>query len=197
MSREGVKGRYCVCLAEWETPVLAELTDANWERLRDVVLGAAGTLWVTGGAAMDTPEPLKSCMVGLARAIRNEDAGVRLAVLDLAPAADVAEATDAVLRVARAHAGGDEAVMRDGEFAARNGRVFVPRVERLPAVDASLRRHEARGDPEPVAFTGCGRPLKLTIKRPACSTRSAGSRTKRTTRPWLTTGSRSASIRSA
>ncbi|KAL1638494.1 Highly reducing polyketide synthase alt5 [Neofusicoccum ribis] len=54
----------------------------------------------------------------------------------------------------------------DHEFAARGATVYVPRVEKAPAVDAALRLHEARGEPEPVSFIGCGRPLKLTVKTP-------------------------------
>ncbi|KAI6513695.1 Type I Iterative PKS [Pyricularia oryzae] len=165
VTKEAVQGQYCICLAEWESPILVDLTDENWARLRDVVLGSAGTVWVTGGAAMDTPEPLKSLMVGLARAIRNENAGVLLATLDLETAAtiDMRQGCDAVLKVALEHSRGETP---DGEFAARRGRVFVPRVERLPGVDASLRKYENKGDPEPVSFVGCGRPLKLTIKTP-------------------------------
>ncbi|TEA15218.1 Highly reducing polyketide synthase alt5 [Colletotrichum sidae] len=168
VSEADVAGKYCLCLAEWEDAILATLTDDNWERLRRVVLGSsAGTLWITGGAAMDCPEPLKSLMVGLARAIRNEDAGVRLATLDLEPAStvdlDVARAAENVFKVALGHVRGDGL---EGEFAARGDTVYVPRVERTPDVDASLRKYEANGQPEPVSFTGCGRPLKLTIKTP-------------------------------
>ncbi|KAK7927597.1 hypothetical protein PG985_004595 [Apiospora marii] len=165
VTKDAVSGKYCICLAEWESPMLAELTDDNWDKLRDVVLGSAGTLWITGGAAMDINEPLKSLMVGLSRAIRNEDAGVLLATLDLEPASsiDVELASDAVLRVALEHSRGE---IPDGEFAARGRCVYVPRVERIPNVDSSLRKYEAKGDPEPTSFTGCGRPLKLTIKTP-------------------------------
>ncbi|KAK7956628.1 uncharacterized protein PG986_005850 [Apiospora aurea] len=165
ITKDAVSGKYCICLAEWESPMLAELTDGNWNKLRHVVLGSAGTLWITGGAAMDTQEPLKSLMVGLARAIRNEDAGVLLATLDLEPASsiDVEQAPDAVLKVALEHSRGETT---DGEFAARGRCVYIPRVERIPNVDSSLRKYEAKGDPEPTSFTGCGRPLKLTIKTP-------------------------------
>ncbi|KAK8105742.1 hypothetical protein PG999_009101 [Apiospora kogelbergensis] len=165
VTEETVSGKYCICLAEWESPMLAELTDDNWDKLRLIVLGSAGTLWITGGAAMDTNEPLKSLMVGLSRAIRNEDAGVLLATLDLEPAGSInlAQASSAVLRVALEHSRGETT---DGEFAARGRCIYVPRVERIPNVDSSLRKYEAKGDPEPTSFTGCGRPLKLTIKTP-------------------------------
>lgn len=161
-----VAGKYCLSLAEWENPMLANLTDDNWDKLRLVLNKSVGTLWITGGAAMDCTHPMQSLMVGLSRAIRNEDAGVLLATLDIdAPESlsNLTATTDAVLRVAVDHSRGDR---EDGEFASRNKEIFVPRVERVPQVDKSLRRYEAKGDPEMVSFTGCGRPLKLGIKTP-------------------------------
>ncbi|RMZ66024.1 beta-ketoacyl synthase domain-containing [Pyrenophora seminiperda CCB06] len=160
-----VEGKYCICLAEWENAILANLTDGNWDRLREVVLSSAGTLWITGGGALDAPHPMKSLMVGLARAIRNEDAGVRLACLDLeAPSIiNYEKACQTTLKVAQAHIRGDGT---EGEFAARGDMVYLPRVERTLELDASLRKYEAKGDPEMVSFKGCGRPLKLTIKTP-------------------------------
>ncbi|EKG12367.1 Beta-ketoacyl synthase [Macrophomina phaseolina MS6] len=164
-TEQDVKGKYCITLAEWEKPLLATISDVDWVRLRTLILSAGGTLWVTGGAAMDCPRPHRALMVGLSRAIRNENAGVTLATLDIEPAesADVIASSSAILEVAVNHSRGDSA---DHEYAARGGTVYIPRVEKSPAVDASLRRYEAKGEPEEVSFRECGRPLKLTIKTP-------------------------------
>ncbi|RYN74805.1 Compactin diketide synthase [Alternaria alternata] len=165
VTKTQVEGKYCICLAEWEDAILANLTDDNWDRLREVILSSEGALWITGGGALDTPCPMNSLMVGLGRAIRNEDAGVRLACLDLDPPITVnfEGASQIVLKVALAHIRGDST---EGDFAARGDMVYVPRVERTLEVDGSLRKYEAKGDPEMVPFIGCGRPLKLTIKTP-------------------------------
>lgn len=161
-----IADKYCISFAEWDRAILATLTNDDWEKLRQMLDKSAGTLWITGGAAMDCTHPMQSLMVGLSRAIRNEDAGTLLATLDIdAPESlkDVEAAADAILRVAVDHSRGDR---EDGEFASRGKTIFVPRVERVPQIDASLRRYEAKGEPELVSFTGCGRPLKLTIKTP-------------------------------
>jgi NADPH:quinone reductase-like Zn-dependent oxidoreductase len=160
-----VEGKYCLCLPEWQNSILVNLTSDNWDRLREVVLSSEGALWITGGGAFDTPYPMKSLMVGLARAIRNENAGVRLACLDLeAPSTiDFEEASHITLKVAQAHIRGDGI---EGEFAARGDVVYVPRVERTLQVDASLRNYEAKGEPEIVSFKNFRRPLKLSIKTP-------------------------------
>jgi acyl transferase domain-containing protein/NADPH:quinone reductase-like Zn-dependent oxidoreductase/SAM-dependent methyltransferase len=160
-----IVGKYCLCLAEWEESILSNLTDKNWDRLREVVLSSEGTLWITGGGTFGTPHPMKSLMVGLARAIRNEDAGIRLACLDLDPpeAINFAMASHIILKVTQAHVRGDG---NESEFTARGDVLYVPRVERTLEVDALLRKYEARGEPEMISFKDCGRPLKLTIKTP-------------------------------
>lgn len=160
-----VRDKYCISLVEWEDPLLANLTSEGWSTLRQIISGSSGTLWITGGAAMDCSHPMQSLMVGLARAIRNEDAGVVLATLDIETPdlINVKESSESILKLALDHSRGDSL---DGEYALRGKTIFVPRVERTPSVDAALRRYESKGEPELVSFTGCGRPLKLTIKTP-------------------------------
>lgn len=163
--------RYTLCLAEWESPVLASLSDEDWDRIHRVLRESVGTLWITGGAAMECTHPMMSLMVGLSRAIRNEDAGSRLATLDIEPSESLVdntamfEAARSILRVALEHSRADLA-HEDHEFASRGSLVYVPRVERVQSVDSALRTYEAKGEPQPVPFTTCGRPLKLTIKTP-------------------------------
>ncbi|KAH7163711.1 KR domain-containing protein [Fusarium sp. MPI-SDFR-AT-0072] len=165
VSKSRVTGKYCLCIGEWENPVLATLTDENWERLRQIIRSSYGTLWITGGSAMDCPDTMKSLMVGLSRVIRNEDDGVRLATLDLETVdrVDFVRAAKNFLKVASIHAFSDES---DGEYAARDLTVYVPRVERILDVDNSLSKYERKGQPELVSFKRSGRPLKLTIKTP-------------------------------
>nr|URN71259.1 alternapyrone polyketide synthase [Menisporopsis theobromae] len=175
LSSEGdaeLKDKYVICLAEWESPLLVDLTDADWARLRSVIRQSAHTLWVTGGGATDDcSEPLKGGMVGLARAIRNEDASVSLITCDVEPPSALrqqrealSKAASGLLTVALHHSRGLSPT--EGEFAVRNGKTLVPRVERLPRTNASLKKYQAQGEPEPASFTGCGRPLKLTIQTP-------------------------------
>lgn len=162
---QDIADRYCISLVEWQEPLLVNVLQDAWDRLRQLIQKSAGTLWVTGGAALDCVEPHKSLMVGLARAIRNENAGARLATLDIetAQSIDLMASSASIARVALSHSGGETA---EGEYASRSSSILVPRVERTTAVDASLRRYEAKGEPEATSFACCGRPLKLTIKTP-------------------------------
>lgn len=165
--------KYTLCLAEWESPLLVDLSDADWDKLRAVIRHSVHTLWLTGGGATeDCTEPLKGGMVGLARAIRNEDASVSLITCDVEPpttllkdaAALLGRAASGILTVALHHGRG--IAPTEGEFAVRDGHVLIPRVERLPTMNGTLQKYRAQGEPEPTSFTGCGRPLKLTIQTP-------------------------------
>ncbi|KAF2105024.1 hypothetical protein NA57DRAFT_71219 [Rhizodiscina lignyota] len=165
MTADDTNEKYCLSLVEWETPLLANLTEEDWEKMREAIYSAAGTLWITGGAAMETTAPLQSLMVGLSRAIRNENAGVLLANLDIDPPNSIImeESAPAILRLALEHSRGKN---EDGEYAVRGQTVFVPRTERAPKMDKSLRIYEGHGEPEPTPFNECGRPLKLVVKTP-------------------------------
>jgi hypothetical protein len=160
-----IAGKYCICLAEWEDPILAQISGEEWASLRNLVLTAKGTLWITGGAAMDCSRPFGSLMIGLSRAIRNENANVSIATLDTDQpdclVMDISSA--AIYKVAISHSCGDSA---DHEYALRDGMIYVPRVTKAPSLNKRLLEYESKGEPEEVSFTGCGRPLKLTIKTP-------------------------------
>jgi hypothetical protein len=164
LKESDVAGKYCICLAEWEDPLLAQISDADWEILRSLFLAAQGTLWITGGAAMDCPRPLGSLMVGLTRAIRNENANLSIATLDIdLPGSPMDLSSAAIYEVAIGHSRADSS---DHEYATRNGIVFVPRVTKTPSVNKQLLEYESKGEPEQVSFTGCDYPLKLTVKTP-------------------------------
>jgi NADPH:quinone reductase-like Zn-dependent oxidoreductase/SAM-dependent methyltransferase/NAD(P)-dependent dehydrogenase (short-subunit alcohol dehydrogenase family) len=157
--------KYCVCLAELQDPILAQINEGNWETFRRLMLRSQGALWVTAGAAMDCPNPFGSLTVGLTRAIRNENANISIATLDIEPldSGNMEGSAEAIYEVAINHSRGDNS---DHEFAARNGSVFVPRVTKAPSLNKQLQEYESKGELEQVSFTGCGRPLKLTVKTP-------------------------------
>jgi SAM-dependent methyltransferase len=62
-----VADKYCVCLAELQDPILAQINEGNWETFRRLLLRSQGALWVTAGAAMDCPNPFGSLTVGFGR----------------------------------------------------------------------------------------------------------------------------------
>lgn len=116
---------------------------------------------------MDCLRPHGSLMVGLSRAIRNENANLLLATLDVqAPQGkelDLEVAAQAIVKVATSHAQGASV---DHEYAARGSTVFVPRVTKSSDLQQKLLRYESKGEAEQVSFKHADRPLKLSMKTP-------------------------------
>lgn len=160
-----ITGKFCVSLAELENPILAEISEENWSSFRRLTLGSQGALLVTGGAAMDCPRPLGSLAVGLTRAIRNENANVSIATLDINPLDSGIDdvSANAICALTLNYSQGDSL---DHEYATRDGVIYVPRVTKTPNLNKQLQKYESKGELEEVSFTRCGRPLKLTIKTP-------------------------------
>lgn len=145
--------------------MLAQISEEDWIKCRTLISTANGTLWVTGGAAMDCSQPFGCLMAGLSRAIRNENSNILFATLDIdSPLSiELDTSVDVILELSVSHSRGD---LTDSEFAARGGTVYVPRVEKAPQLDAKLRLYESKGELEKVNFAHCHWPLKLTIKAP-------------------------------
>ncbi|EME86352.1 glycosyltransferase family 69 protein, partial [Pseudocercospora fijiensis CIRAD86] len=164
---DGRKGGPLLDVPEWDSALQkAGYSGVDLDNGKSLFL--LKSLMVTGipyANSFDCPEPHKSLMVGLSRAIRNENAGVLLATLDIDTLEniDVAASAAAIINVSMAHSSSEGA---DGEFAARGSTIYIPRVERATSVDKSLQKYEAKGEPEPTSFISCGRPLKLTIQTP-------------------------------
>jgi ubiquinone/menaquinone biosynthesis C-methylase UbiE/malonyl CoA-acyl carrier protein transacylase len=149
---EDIQGSYCISLAEWDAPILATITDKDWQRLRTLMYKSLGTLWVTAGAAMDAPNPSASLMTGLARVFRHEHDNLAFATMDvqLADVIELPVASTAVMRVAITHS---HAAQLDSEFAARGPVIYVPRVERASNMSNMLPDVKAHGTQDPIPHT--------------------------------------------
>lgn len=149
---EDIKGNYCISLAEWDAPVLATITDEEWQKLHTLMYKSLGTLWITAGAAMDTPNPSASLMTGLARVFRHEHDNLAFATMDveLADSIDLPIASDAVMRVAITH---KNATQSDSEFAVRGPVIYVPRVERVSNMSSMLPDSKVHGTQDPIPHT--------------------------------------------
>ncbi|TGJ75299.1 hypothetical protein E0Z10_g11026 [Xylaria hypoxylon] len=112
---------------ELVSPVLANISENNWDRLKVLISLGKPVLWVTTGAQTGhVNEPENSMVQGLFRVVRREDPGVRLFTLDVqSPASlDSHWAIKRVLRTVLLNGG----LIPDNEYAERDGMLMVPRV---------------------------------------------------------------------
>lgn len=78
MDISSLKGKFCICVAELENPILLEPGESDFAILKDLVQYCSGLLWVTS-----LNHPAGSLALGMARSIRNEIPGCKFRTLQL------------------------------------------------------------------------------------------------------------------
>ncbi|KJZ68233.1 hypothetical protein HIM_12376 [Hirsutella minnesotensis 3608] len=119
-------GNFCIALVEEGEPILSQVSDDDFRSVQSIMSHSPGVLWVTRGATVECSSPHGSLMLGLARSVRNEHAGLRLGVLDLDAAGQPPlQESNAIMDVVLTLEAGRGT---DYEFALRHGRILVPRI---------------------------------------------------------------------
>ncbi|KAH7265653.1 uncharacterized protein BKA55DRAFT_590873 [Fusarium redolens] len=164
-----VSDKVCVCLDETVQPIVHQIDEDKFLKVRSIVSSSKGLLWVSRNGASGETLPEVSLMTGLARSIRSEDQTKRLVTLDLDNASSQTS-SDAANTILHAFQGlfrrEDDISKNDWEFRERDGRLMIPRV----IEDVSANQYIAHETQEPVPelqpFHQPGRPLKLEIGIP-------------------------------
>jgi NADPH:quinone reductase-like Zn-dependent oxidoreductase/NADP-dependent 3-hydroxy acid dehydrogenase YdfG len=124
------RDKCCISLLELTEPMLASISEAEFESLRKLWVGCERLLWVTCGA-----DPLMGLVDGLSRCVNVEIGGTRFQVLHLSQEG-VQCGSELVSRIWSA-TGSD----LGNEFRERRGLIQVPRMYQSPAEDERLRQH--------------------------------------------------------
>lgn len=164
LEAESFDGKHWVVLA-LEDFSLQGLSAPSFEKLRSLLLRSQGVLWVTRGARGSAPE---ACMIdGLARVVRSENAGVRLATLDLDGASPLTYATaaDMTSRV-YAHVFEANSQTLERKFVEKKGIIKIRRVIGHEAKDRYIMRETQQPLPEPQPFVQEDRHLRLKLGSP-------------------------------
>ncbi|RFN48413.1 putative polyketide synthase [Fusarium flagelliforme] len=162
---DSTSDKVCICLDEVSQPVLHQMNENKFLKLRSIVSSSKGLFWVS---CRSSPEV--SLMTGLSRSIRSEDQTKRLVTLDLDKSSGSASPSDAASSILNVFQGlfrqEDDISKNDWEFRERDGRLMIPRV----IEDISANQYIAHETQEPVPelqpFHQPGRPLKLEIGIP-------------------------------
>ncbi|KAI0474037.1 hypothetical protein GGR56DRAFT_696770 [Xylariaceae sp. FL0804] len=171
-------GETLVVLDTDESGILDELDETRFSQLQRVLGDSSrGILWVTYGAIDSRPSA--AMVSGLARTLRNEDAGLRIVTLDLDPETLIKteRASELILRVLDAQFGpqGRRSRSRDMELVERGGQLRVPRLEAHDELNEAVTRatmdktkisDKPREPPRPEPMRQPGRPLRLQVGTP-------------------------------
>jgi NADPH:quinone reductase-like Zn-dependent oxidoreductase len=161
-------GKACIVLAEIDSPIVKGIGQAGFEAIRNLALRSAGVLWVTRGGAMNSPIPEANLIVGLARSIRSEHAGVTFATLDLDVTSSLAaEGTvDAIVRLCGSVFSPQAGKAQDCEFSLQNGVLFNCRITAQKEMNDMLAGQNKLATPVLLPFYQPSRPLKLEVGVP-------------------------------
>ncbi|KAG9239333.1 hypothetical protein BJ875DRAFT_491623 [Amylocarpus encephaloides] len=160
--------RTCVSLLEATQPFMPTISQEAFESVQHIILHAKRTMWLTKGAAVESEIPEANLMAGLARTIRGESADIEFTLLDLDPAKEVeAGSTEAaIMSVLRSSNNASNVDRPDWEYAVRDGKVLVSRLEPDATMNELLEMSADQPLPEMLPFSQPGRYLALAIRTP-------------------------------
>ena len=165
-----LRQRHCIFLDELVRPLLADISSSDFEAVQNLFTSEA-VLWVVQGAQIDSFTPESSLAVGLARCIRSENSSVRIVTLDLDEKEKLSaiRTSEAIARLyceaflAQSHTETDS---WEGEYAERNGCLYIPRVVQDPAMDEYIQRVMHKPVPYPQTYYEDNRAVALRIETP-------------------------------
>jgi acyl transferase domain-containing protein len=118
-----------VVVDDFSSPVLGDVTDEQWTSIRDLVLKAPSTIWVTQGAQHKVTNPNNALIHGLSRSIRSENPAVRLVTLDV-ESKSPRDNSVTILKLLDSIASREGGSGEDSEFVERDGILHVSRTLR-------------------------------------------------------------------
>ena len=127
---EAFKGKTCVSLLELEKPVLGNLSDSNFSRIRDLVVSCERLVWLTSG-----DDPALEMVDGFARVVNREVAGAKFQILHLTTEG-MRYGSSLAVRILKS-----SEMTTDNEFREQGGLLQVQRIYRSPGENDHIRNH--------------------------------------------------------
>lgn len=156
-----------IVLAELEQPVIADLSQVEYEAVRQMLVEGKGILWVTGDALED---PQYAAIIGLMRTNRWErdldDSNlVTLAISE--PRPETSSLSASIRRLCEMQFSRTLAPAKtNGEYILQDGRFLTSRLREAPRADEYLKTTLHRSEAVPTLAEDAGRPIKLTTTVP-------------------------------
>ncbi|KAL6796632.1 putative polyketide synthase [Trichoderma sp. SZMC 28012] len=168
ISTSDLSNETTLSLLEAETPLLQDISSADFEAVKHLLLTSQHTLWFTRGGALETPNPGANLIAGLARTIRAEIPSMLLTTLDLDPsdAIDSVGSLSGIDKVLRSMTQASQTERPDWEYALQGGQLHVLRLTPNKAVNAMFEASKTEQSVSMLPFNQPGRALALAIKTP-------------------------------
>ena len=166
-----IAGKALVSLLEAESPLIATMSEENYDLLQKLLLGSTGGLWITRSNRQLDPlgDPTFSSTVGLLRTLRNENPEGRLHEIALSSKADIssAETADLIIRATKTIFEADSLqVEPETEYGELDGNLFIPRIYDEPHKNTAMDMMGKESPTELELFYQENNPLRLDIGLP-------------------------------
>ncbi|RDW73588.1 reducing type I polyketide synthase [Coleophoma crateriformis] len=161
-----VDGKVAIFLGEMNKSILARLGQDDFLALRKMLTTAKGVLWMTVGGSMECSSPESAMVTGLMRTLRGENAGIRLATLDLDPTRQpfTIETSKTITKIFLSVFDPElESVNVDLEYSDRGDQIFIPRVLPDPQANQALQQTSGQTVLDNQEFYQEDRPLCLEV----------------------------------
>jgi acyl transferase domain-containing protein/NADPH:quinone reductase-like Zn-dependent oxidoreductase len=141
---------HVVILADFESPLLFNITDEEFNKVQAITNKTSSLLWVTPGGLLEGKRPEFGMVHGLARTISSEQASLDFRTVDIDQDTVASEDTvSAIVRVAKQQAAptGEKS---DREFCVANGKTYISRLVGSDSLNNSFSTSRAA---EPTVFS--------------------------------------------
>ena len=154
-----------ISIAELESPLLMDMDQETFGRIKALLLLSTSLLWVTCGSYRFADNPQCNIAQGLFRTVRSEQ-GKPAAIIDLDPASDLNPIDQAELILnALKHSlvMPEDGSPVDYEFAEDEGKLVVPRLVGQDDMDVTLFRETQASSPYPQVWNQGDRRLTIQV----------------------------------
>jgi NADPH:quinone reductase-like Zn-dependent oxidoreductase len=162
---EGDQPNTILVLDELVSSLFPDLTETNWETLKNLMDLGSRILWVTTGSQLNVTDPNKAMIHGLARTVRSEDPSVSLTTLDVAQntGANCIAAIDSILQTLEGPAPRTHV---ENEFVERHGVIYVGRIQPDDLIIQAEKGNVNGGDVVTKSFHDSAATVRLRCERP-------------------------------
>ena len=165
----GLYGRICLCLVEFDSPILKKCTASQWNALRQMLSSTSRVLWITKDGTKDVHSPDAGLITGLARTARMDNPALRFITYDIASEKfsprETADLIFTVLKQSFEHAANTKS-SRDVEFTEMSQKLYVPRVVEAQTLQQQLASQRTEPQVSSQKFFSPGRSLSLEVVTP-------------------------------
>lgn len=162
--------RICIVLCELTRSVLRNPQPSEYEAARRVFLESSGVLWVTEGALIESSNPDRSLVTGLARTIRVEKGDTTVITLDLDAQTplSVADRARKILSMFMVGFGRENSATSDVEleYVERSGTIMIPRIIENHHLSTPVPSTSESAALELEPYHQDGRPLRAEVRAP-------------------------------